>query len=91
MALVCSHYIYRFLLVLSGIWDDQDYFGDVRKKVDWLSKINELALYNYMISFIYSLITGNWLVFLVVFITTSSYDLVKYSFHQLGYYKNVSP
>ena len=58
----------------------RDYLGDVRKKKDWIYKINEPAWYYVIPTFIYSIASGNWMIFYVFTIYIIFYDLAKYFF-----------
>ena len=55
----------------------RDYFGD-KMKDDLLFKMNELALYYFIPTFIYSLFTKDWMIFFVFGIYRFFYNLVKY-------------
>lgn len=60
----------------------RDYLGDVRKKKDWLYKVNEIAWYYAIPTAIYSAITGTWVVFWVFTLYRFSYNIVKYALKQ---------
>ena len=80
---------FTFFLTLAIFGMLKDYLGDIRKKKDLLYKINEIAPYNMIVSFLYSSVSGNWLVFLAVFLSTIAYDAIKWGFYKLGYYQNI--
>lgn len=75
-----------FLIIFIVFGGLRDYFGNIRKKKDWLYKINEPALYYIIPTFIYSLITGVWIVFFVFTVYRISYNIVKYRLFKKGYY-----
>ena len=64
----------------------RDYLGDVRKKKDWLYKINEPAWYYIVPTAIYGIFTGNWKIFIVFTIYIIFYDLIKYGLFYLKKY-----
>jgi len=64
----------------------RDYLGDVRKKKDWLYKMNEPAWYYIIPTAIYGIFTGNWMVFIVFTIYIIFYDLIKYGLFYLKKY-----
>jgi hypothetical protein len=75
------------IFIVFGSW--RDYLGNIRKKNDWLYKINEPGWYYFVPTFIYGIISGNWIAFFVFTFYTIFYDLVKYFFFQLKLYKSI--
>jgi hypothetical protein len=80
-------FIFFFIFVIFG--GLRDYLGDVRKKKDWLYKINEPAWYYVIPNVIYGMITNNWIIFLVFTIYITFYDLTKYFLFYTGKYSNL--
>ena len=66
-----------FFIIFTTFGGLRDYLGDVRKKKDWLYKINEPMLYYIIPTAIYGVITGNWIIFAVFTTYVIFYDGVK--------------
>ncbi len=71
---------FLFFMIFTIFGGLRDYLGDVRKKKDWLYKINEPAWYYVIPTLIYGLFSGNWIIFFTFTIYIIFYDLVKYFF-----------
>lgn len=67
----------------------RDYLGDVRKKKDWLYKINEPAWYYVIPTAIYGVCTNNWVIFVIFTIYIVGYDLAKYGLLYLKVYNKI--
>ncbi len=77
-----------FFIVFTVFGGLRDYLGDVRKKKDWLYKINEPMWYYFVPPAVYGTVSGNWGVFFVFTIYGVAYDLVKYGlFYARAYQK----
>lgn len=64
----------------------KDYVDDVLKKKNGiLVSLNEAMLYYPISTLIYGLITNEWIVFLVFFTYTLSYDITKHIYKKKGY------
>jgi len=63
----------------------KDYVDDILKRKDMIYKLNELALYYPIPTFIYSLLTNEWIIFFVFLLYILSYDLTKYYALRCGY------
>lgn len=82
----------EFILLFSGftlLGLIKDYLGERKITNKILYYINEFASYSIITSLVYSIIFGNWIVFIAVALSTISYGLVKFYFHKWGYYKVV--
>jgi len=78
-------FIFFFIFVIFGLL--RDYLGDVRKKKDWLYKINEPAWIYYVIpTAVYGFITNDWIIFFVFTIYIIFYDITKYFLFYLKKY-----
>ena len=64
----------------------RDYLGDIRKKKDWLYKINEPAWYYVIPTAIYGIFSNNWTIFVIFTVYIIFYDLAKYSLFQMKKY-----
>lgn len=67
----------------------RDYLGDIRKKKDWLYKINEPAWYYVIPTAIYGMFSNNWVIFSVFTIYIIFYDLAKYSLFYMKKYRTL--
>jgi hypothetical protein len=67
----------------------RDYLGDVRKKKDWLYKINEPAWYCVIPTAIYGIFTSNWIIFYVFTVSIIFYDLTKYNLLYMKKYRKL--
>lgn len=66
----------------------RDYIGNVRDQRDFWYWLNEPAWYYVIPPFVYSLVTGNWLIFGVLAIYRASYNSLKYLAPRLGWVKD---
>jgi len=57
----------------------RDYIGNVRTKRDWLYMINEPAWYYVIPPAIYGLVTGEWLLLVLLATYRVSYNIIKYT------------
>ena len=71
---------FLFFIIFTIFGGLRDYLGDVRKKKDWIYKINEPAWYYVIPTFIYSIASGNWMIFYTFTVYIIFYDLAKYFF-----------
>lgn len=69
---------FLFFIIFTIFGGLRDYLGDVRKKKDWIYKINEPAWYYVVPTFIYGVASGNWMIFYTFTIFIIFYDLAKY-------------
>lgn len=63
----------------------KDYVDDTLRMKGWLAEISELMLYYPIPAFIYSFVTGDWLLFEVFATYTIAYDAVKAVAKHCGY------
>ncbi|MBS3094717.1 hypothetical protein J4474_03555 [Candidatus Pacearchaeota archaeon] len=80
---------FTFLIVFLIFGALRDYLGDVRKKKDWLYKINEPAWYYVIPTAIYGFVTSNWIIFIVFTVYIIFYDLTKYLLYSMKKYKEL--
>ncbi len=75
-----------FFLVYYIFGSLKDYLDDKKKlKKGFVPKFVELAPYGPIATFIFSLITKDWIVFISWTVTVIVYDLIKYSYRKKGY------
>ena len=67
----------------------RDYLGDVRKKKDWLYKINEPAWYYIISPLIYGIFSNNWVIFFVFAVYVIFYYCAKYSLYHMKKYSKL--
>jgi len=82
----------EFILLFSGftlLGLIKDYLGERKITNKIFYYISEFASYSIITSLVYSIIFGNWVVFIAVTLSTVSYGLVKFYFHKWGYYRVV--
>ena len=74
---------FAVFVVFGGL---RDYLGDVRKKKDWIYKINEPAWYYVAPTFAYGAVSGNWVIFFTFTTYIVFYNAVKYLFYHFDQY-----
>lgn len=82
----------EFILLFSGfalLGLTKDYLSEKIIVNKALYNINEYASYSIITSLVYSLVFGNWNVFMAVTLSTISYGLIKFYFHKWGYYRGI--
>ncbi len=80
----------EFILLFSGftlLGLIKDHLGERKIANKIFYYISEFASYSIITSFVYSIILGNWIVFIAVTLSTVSYGFVKFYFHKWGYCK----
>lgn len=77
---------FAVFLIFGGL---RDYLGDIRKKKDWLYKINEPAWYYVIPTAIYGMFTSNWMIFIVFTVYIIFYDLAKYLLFYMKQYSQL--
>ncbi len=66
------------------------YLGDIRAKKDIWYRLSEPGwAHYYIVPFIWSAVTGIWLVFIVFAIYRSCYNIAKYGLYQIGVYSKL--
>ncbi len=66
---------FAVFVVLGWIRDELD---DVQKRSDWLQKIFEFSWYYIVVPLVYSIITGDWLLFWAFIAYLAGYNVIKY-------------
>ncbi|MDO8660662.1 MAG: hypothetical protein Q7K43_02125, partial [Candidatus Woesearchaeota archaeon] len=56
----------------------RDELDDVQKRTDWVQKIFEFSWYYIAAPLVYSLITGDWLLFWAFIAYIAGYNMIKY-------------
>ncbi len=75
------------IFVLAGGW--RDYLGDIRKKKDWLYKINEPMWYYTVPTAVYGFVSHDWVLFFVFIVFTVFYNAVKYGLFWMKKYQTL--
>jgi hypothetical protein len=75
-----------FYLVFLIFGSLKDYVDDIlKKKQGVLVSLNEAMLYYPVPTFIYCLMYGNWVIFMVFLVFTVAYDITKQIYKKKGY------
>ncbi|MBI4032890.1 hypothetical protein HY374_04270 [Candidatus Berkelbacteria bacterium] len=74
-----------FFLIFYGFGSLKDYVDDRLKLKNWLFFVTESAWHYPVPAFVYSLVTGRWIVFWAMLAWVAAYDLTKFIAARHGY------